>query len=478
MDIDSNNNFFNGSDEVEEEDSTLSFNECGEVEEPKKGMYFSSKEEVYAFYAKYAKHSGFAIAYRTQNLTCDGEVKYFGIEFYDSFTKDEFEEYWKAVIENFNLNDNEWLGYYITTLKQFVEQYDNALRSKVENETKVDFKSRNKVYDCLTVYHFEKQFRTAYTNSKFKEVQLEMKRLVYCRANLIKEEGAICTYHVREAVVVGEGMKKVEFVVHFNSTECELQCMCRLFEFRGIMCANSLCVLIERSIYEVPNKYIVSRWRKDLERGYACILTTHTNFGSSLHPKLHDNYHNTLDEILELATNDDGKHKVIQLGLMKIKDEVRTVQSSSASNVPCISTLPSSHTLPKSPPRINTTKEIMTRKVLSPLVARRRGRPCTKQKVSKVDAIVNRLKGKNKKANPAPVSTIGDNIGSTSYTQAGMVNNISSQSSIVPSNFVDLNIDGDPNVPTRGCPDLKSLHLTVLQALSVEHGPFMREFVE
>ncbi|GMP80052.1 hypothetical protein CsSME_00035299 [Camellia sinensis var. sinensis] len=266
------------------------------------------------------------------------------------------------------------------------------------------------------------------------------------------------------------------------------------------MCAHSLCVLIERSIYEVPNKYIVSRWRKDLERGYTCIPTTYTNFGSSLHPKLHDNYHNTLDEILELATNDDGKHKVIQLGLMKIKDEVRTVQSSSASNVPCTSTLPPSsttlphsHTSPKSPPRINTRKESMTRKVLSPLVARRRGRPCTKRKVSKVNAIVNRLKGKNKKDNPgqkvrqgeprklsfsctggvphtmyepvppnepyyypsmdtiadsmyvpAPVSTIGDDIGSTSHTQAGMLNNITSQSSIVPSNFVDLNIDGDP----------------------------------
>ncbi|GMP26917.1 hypothetical protein CsSME_00003153 [Camellia sinensis var. sinensis] len=135
----------------------------------------------------------------------------------------------------------------------------------------------------------------------------------------------------------------------------------------------------------------------------------------------------------------------------------------------------------------------MTRKVLSPLVARRRGRPCTKRKVSKVDTIVNRLKGKNKKANPgqkvrqgeprklsfpctggvqhtmyepvppnepyycpsmdaiadsmyvpAPVSTIGDDIGSTSHTQARMLNNITSQSSIVPSNFVDLNIDGDP----------------------------------
>ncbi|XP_028056267.1 protein FAR1-RELATED SEQUENCE 5-like [Camellia sinensis] len=80
MDIDSNNNSLNGSEEVEERDNNLYINENGEVEEPKKGMYFSSKQEVYAFYAKYAKHCGFAITFRSQNLTSDGEVKYFGIE--------------------------------------------------------------------------------------------------------------------------------------------------------------------------------------------------------------------------------------------------------------------------------------------------------------------------------------------------------------------------------------------------------------
>lgn len=43
-----------------------------------------------------------------------------------------------------------------TTLKQFVEQYDNALRSEVEKEAKTNFKSRNKLYDCLTMHAFEK----------------------------------------------------------------------------------------------------------------------------------------------------------------------------------------------------------------------------------------------------------------------------------------------------------------------------------
>ncbi|GMP50101.1 hypothetical protein CsSME_00016850 [Camellia sinensis var. sinensis] len=116
---------------------------------------------------------------------------------------------------------------------------------------------------------------------------------------------------------------------------------------------------------------------KDLEKGYTCIPTTYTNFGAAINPKLHDLYHKTLDKILELATNDDGKHKVIQLGLREIKDRVKTIESGTASNVPCTSTVPPStsivppsYTSPKSSPRLNTTKASNTSKVLSPLVVR------------------------------------------------------------------------------------------------------------
>ncbi|XP_028075912.1 protein FAR-RED IMPAIRED RESPONSE 1-like [Camellia sinensis] len=75
------NNSFNVSEEVEEQDNNVEFNESGEVEEPKKGMYFILKQEIYAYYAKYTKQLGFAIAYRTQKVTRDGEVKYIGIEY-------------------------------------------------------------------------------------------------------------------------------------------------------------------------------------------------------------------------------------------------------------------------------------------------------------------------------------------------------------------------------------------------------------
>ncbi|XP_028123834.1 protein FAR1-RELATED SEQUENCE 5-like [Camellia sinensis] len=69
-----------GGEEVEEAENNPSLNESDEIEEPKKGMWFTSKQEVHEFYAKYAKNLGFAIAYRTQNVRSDGKVKYFGIE--------------------------------------------------------------------------------------------------------------------------------------------------------------------------------------------------------------------------------------------------------------------------------------------------------------------------------------------------------------------------------------------------------------
>ncbi|XP_028054482.1 protein FAR1-RELATED SEQUENCE 6-like [Camellia sinensis] len=57
-----------------------SINEGEEVEEPKKSVCFSSREEMYTFYGKYAKHVGFSIAHRAQHFGDDGQLKNFAIE--------------------------------------------------------------------------------------------------------------------------------------------------------------------------------------------------------------------------------------------------------------------------------------------------------------------------------------------------------------------------------------------------------------
>ncbi|XP_022845367.1 protein FAR-RED IMPAIRED RESPONSE 1-like [Olea europaea var. sylvestris] len=125
---------------------------------------------------------------------------------YDCQFVEDFENGWRVMVERFHLYENEWLaglyenrehwvpcylkttfwagmsttqrsesmhaffdGYVHskTTLKQFVEQYEQALRNKVEKEFQADFKSFSQMVPCASRYGIEKQFQAVYTISKF-----------------------------------------------------------------------------------------------------------------------------------------------------------------------------------------------------------------------------------------------------------------------------------------------------------------------
>ena len=108
---------------------------------------------------------------------------------YDATSTIDFEVGWEQFISNFSLQNNEWLSTFYndksiwvpcylksqfwasmsttqrsegmnvffdgfinstTTLKQFVVQYDNALRSKAEKKIEADFGSLNTTLPCVT----------------------------------------------------------------------------------------------------------------------------------------------------------------------------------------------------------------------------------------------------------------------------------------------------------------------------------------
>jgi hypothetical protein len=179
---------------------------------------------------------------------------------YDSLSKSDFIENWGKMIEYYGLQDNEWLkglfgerdhwvpvyvrdtfwagmsttqrsesmnsffdGYVNskTALKQFVEQYDKALRDKMENERLADFRS---------------------------------------------------LFSITENKRVFDKVKNIAFKVSINEKEFGLQCTCCLFEFKGILCRHILCVLqlIDKT-ESVPTCYVLPRWRKDIKRRYTLI---------------------------------------------------------------------------------------------------------------------------------------------------------------------------------------------------------------
>ncbi|XP_040243425.1 protein FAR1-RELATED SEQUENCE 6 isoform X4 [Aegilops tauschii subsp. strangulata] len=298
---------------------------------------------------------------------------------YDSLTKHGFDKTWVEMINKYDLQDNEWLaelydnknrwvpayvkdtfwagmsstkrsesvnaffdGYVNarTTLKQFVEQYENALRDKVEKENKADSKSFQQQIPCITHYDFERQFQAAYTTAKFKEFQDQLRGKIYCYPTHLNREGSIFTFGVREDSKIfcegedGKGKEKrviLEFIVLFNQGECDVQCMCRLFEFRGILCSHIISVLALMEITDVPSRYILQRWRKDIKRKHTFIRCSYDDMIDTQVVQRYDNLCKRSRELAENGAESDALHDLVMDGLNELQSKIDAYRARSSS---------------------------------------------------------------------------------------------------------------------------------------------------
>ncbi|XP_028058369.1 protein FAR-RED IMPAIRED RESPONSE 1-like [Camellia sinensis] len=519
-------------------------NESEEVEEPKRGMCFSSKQEVYTFYAKYAKHVGFSIAHKTQVFGDDGELRYFGIECsrsgkrtkksevnplkpslstkigckarvraslqkdgrfmlttvnlehnhdliptdsrYFAMNKkiltpvkrklevnDQVGNYHSMVVEaggyeSLTFDERDARNYIDRTRRLRLKEGDSDalqkyfMRMQAQNssfysmiDVDTDFCIRNLFWaDAISRTAYKEfgdvvSFDTTYLTNKYDMPFVSFvgvnhhgqsillgcgllcsedtdtfiwlfKSLLNCMSDhppkaIITDQckamqNAIeivfpntrhrwCLWHIMKKIpeklkgysqyesiklalqnAVYDTITKDEFetkwkemIAEFNlyenewlgvlynerhrwvpvyvkdifwagiSTTQRSESMNAFFDgyvnpkttLKGIMCAHSLVVLIARCINEVPNKYILPRWRKDLDRGYTCIKTTYTGFGDDFNAKVYDKMNRKFIGIVQVAGNSEGKIKIIDRGLDEIKERVMKEESGDGSNLPC-----------------------------------------------------------------------------------------------------------------------------------------------
>ncbi|WOK95268.1 protein FAR1-RELATED SEQUENCE 6 isoform X1 [Canna indica] len=332
---------------------------------------------------------------------------------YDSSTKEEFEESWSKFIEKFNLYDNAWLKglyeerhrwvpvfvkdyfwagmsitqrnqkmtpffdglvYSKTTMKQFIEQYDIALESKVEKEDRADLQSFNSWVPCVTHFELEKQFQQIYTIDKFKEFQQEMVAKLYCDVTLVGETNGTSEYDVSEDVVVGDDEeqhhKLVHFKVHLVDSDYDVQCTCCSFEFRGIICRHMISVLVKKQICNVSSKYILPRWRKDLKRRYTKVKVGYCGWSNNPKAQRYDYIYKKFDEAADMAVESD---EYCEMLWSCIDDYQKRINRSDVDDKD--SQLPSE-------------RLTIENRLLSPLALRRQGRPPTKRKASKVEQTI------------------------------------------------------------------------------------------
>ncbi|XP_042974555.1 protein FAR-RED IMPAIRED RESPONSE 1-like [Carya illinoinensis] len=120
-----------------------------------------------------------------------------------------------------------------TNLKEFVDQFDNALKKKIENENSSDFHSFSVTIPCISRSPIEKKFQECYTNTKFREVQRELQCLIDLAPELLKRDDGVKTYLVEDEVHVEEFTKLVTYSVDFSDVDTAAKCSCGLFQMRA-----------------------------------------------------------------------------------------------------------------------------------------------------------------------------------------------------------------------------------------------------
>ncbi|XP_028121470.1 protein FAR1-RELATED SEQUENCE 6-like [Camellia sinensis] len=347
----------------------------------------------------------------------------FGIQnaVYNSLTKKEFEENWNKLIENYQLEGNEWLfglfedrhqwvpafvkdifwagmsttqrsesmhaffDRYInskTTLKQFVEQYENALAKKVENENGEEFNSLNSYIPCIAQYPFEKQFQKAYTIAKFKEFQQEVAGQLHCNLSLYTQGPDFSVYEVSEDVPFGENLRLGTFIVYFDKENFDTNCSCRLFEFRGIVCRHQIVVLMKERVHEISDKYILRRWNKNVKRCHSKVIINYNNSSMLPETRRYNKMFNVFNDVADLATDCENRCDMVVEQLLelkgKLKEEVEIDYGNNKSSF-----VSNHHNSTTHGDGVSKSKE--SRIILDPVALRQKGRPPCKRKQSMVE---------------------------------------------------------------------------------------------
>ena len=256
-----------------------------------------------------------------------------------------------------------------TSLRQFVTQYDNALRNKAEKEDKSDFACFHTKLPLVTDLHIEKQFAEVYTHDIMKKFQTELRGMSYCNVQLLRNFGATYIYEVVELVLARDNISRcpVKLSVDINEDEGRVQCLCSLFNFKGIVCRHMVAAMNIHGMHSIPETYILRRWRKDIRRRHTLIACSRDDRQKNPRMQNYDGMMKDTASLCEIASYSPEHSNWVKSKLKKMKEKVSAAVTSFIGEI--------THTSAK------------TIGLLSPHKQPRRGRPPTNRMKSTVEKI-------------------------------------------------------------------------------------------
>ncbi|KAL2944200.1 Protein FAR-RED ELONGATED HYPOCOTYL 3 [Bienertia sinuspersici] len=166
-----------------------------------------------------------------------------------------------------------------TALDEFAEMYCRAMEKRAETERQYDAHSETFIRQIAFEFPCESVFQRCYTNMKFKEIQRECSRIMFlhCFQNVVTSDN-VTEYTFEDRMWCCNKEMKKEYLtqykrnyrVRYDMKSKLEECECNLFNHSGIICRHMI-KLYDILGEEVPDRYILRRWRKDVSRKHTCV---------------------------------------------------------------------------------------------------------------------------------------------------------------------------------------------------------------
>ncbi|CAL9198936.1 unnamed protein product [Musa hybrid cultivar] len=216
---------------------------------------------------------------------------------YDCEDDDEFVSEWERMLTQYNLTNNVWLSKQFEDrrkwalvygrdifsadiksalrsehmhsvlkthlnaekdLMSFFKVYERLVEDRRYNELQADIHASQSVFE-VPLSRLLKQVASIYTPKVYEMFVKEFKLYVDCVIQCCGDDGNC--YEVTNLE------KQTKSYVRYDPAEDTLKCSCKKFEAIGILCSHAMKVLDYKNIKEIPEKYILKRWRKDVKDG-------------------------------------------------------------------------------------------------------------------------------------------------------------------------------------------------------------------
>ncbi|KAL7615787.1 hypothetical protein Lser_V15G02392 [Lactuca serriola] len=304
----------------------------------------------------------------------------------------EFENVWRQMLEEFKITDNTWMNtmyglrkswipaffkhipmsglmrttslsesqnwsFQTTTLTgsylfMFMMTFESVMEQQRHNQILNDFNTATTFPKFITRTPYEPHASKVYTRKIFYQVQKEISRSEdNCfQKNVISSNGVdtIIVMEKRKNITIRQTndvdvddkdeeynydclIRDTEYTVTHSTKDGSFKCTCMHFEHLGILCRHIFCVFKFYGIEQIPEKYILKRWRRDVIPTELLKRRFTNSFADSTSDMTAIDIFSTVDHCVSFLSHDAAKLKLYldeQNNLKKkIQSDVNDIQN-------------------------------------------------------------------------------------------------------------------------------------------------------